>query len=86
MLKNIFLILIISLTFISCAKKEIVDQILDQENIEKQMVKLDKGFTFLATVGSTSPYIGLFGTVWGIMNSFTAPGIVFTDLYQKRHV
>ena len=27
---------------------------------------------FLATVGSTSPYIGLFGTVWGIMNSFTA--------------
>jgi len=39
-------------------------------NIEKQMSKIDKGFTFLATVGSTAPFIGLFGTVWGIMNSF----------------
>ena len=38
--------------------------------IEKQMSKIDKGFTFLATVGSTAPFIGLFGTVWGIMNSF----------------
>ena len=34
------------------------------------MTKIDKGFTFLATVGSTAPFIGLFGTVWGIMNSF----------------
>ena len=34
--------------------------------IEKQMTKLDKGFTFLATVGSTAPFIGLFGTVWGL--------------------
>ena len=32
--------------------------------------RLDKHLPFLATVGSTSPYIGLFGTVWGIMNSF----------------
>ena len=32
--------------------------------------RLEKHLTFLATVGSTSPYIGLFGTVWGIMNSF----------------
>jgi len=32
--------------------------------------KLEKHLPFLATVGSTSPYIGLFGTVWGIMNSF----------------
>ena len=39
-------------------------------SIEKQIVKLEKGFTFLATVGSTAPFIGLFGTVWGIMNSF----------------
>ena len=39
-------------------------------NIEKQISKIDKGFTFLATVGSTAPFIGLFGTVWGIMNSF----------------
>ena len=37
--------------------------------IEKQMSKIEKGFTFLATVGSTAPFIGLFGTVWGIMNS-----------------
>ena len=44
-------------------------------NTEKQMVKLDKGFTFLATVGSTAPFIGLFGTVWGIMNSFQSIAI-----------
>ena len=43
--------------------------------IEKQMTKLDKGFTFLATVGSTAPFIGLFGTVWGIMNSFQSIAI-----------
>ena len=39
-------------------------------NIEKQMNVIDKNYTFLATVGSTAPFIGLFGTVWGIMNSF----------------
>jgi len=39
-------------------------------NIEKQMTKIEKSYTFLATVGSTAPFIGLFGTVWGIMNSF----------------
>ena len=44
-------------------------------NIEKQMIKLEKGFTFLATVGSTAPFIGLFGTVWGIMNSFQSIAI-----------
>ena len=44
-------------------------------NIEKQMVKLEKGFIFLATVGSTAPFIGLFGTVWGIMNSFQSIAI-----------
>ncbi|RPG98710.1 MAG: protein TolQ [Candidatus Pelagibacter sp. TMED106] len=44
-------------------------------NIEKQMTKLDKGFIFLATVGSTAPFIGLFGTVWGIMNSFQSIAI-----------
>ena len=43
--------------------------------IEKQMSKKDKGFTFLATVGSTAPFIGLFGTVWGIMNSFQSIAI-----------
>ena len=44
-------------------------------NIEKQTAKLEKGFTFLATVGSTAPFIGLFGTVWGIMNSFQSIAI-----------
>ena len=44
-------------------------------NIEKQIVKVEKGFTFLATVGSTAPFIGLFGTVWGIMNSFQSIAI-----------
>ena len=44
-------------------------------NIEKQITKIDKGFTFLATVGSTAPFIGLFGTVWGIMNSFQSIAI-----------
>ena len=44
-------------------------------NIEKQISKIEKGFTFLATVGSTAPFIGLFGTVWGIMNSFQSIAI-----------
>ena len=35
----------------------------------------DKNYTFLATVGSTAPFIGLFGTVWGIMNSFQSIAI-----------
>lgn len=38
--------------------------------ISEQDERLEKGLPFLATVGSVSPYIGLFGTVWGIMNSF----------------
>ena len=44
-------------------------------NIEKQMSNIDKNYTFLATVGSTAPFIGLFGTVWGIMNSFQSIAI-----------
>jgi len=43
--------------------------------IEKQISKIEKNFTFLATVGSTAPFIGLFGTVWGIMNSFQSIAI-----------
>lgn len=38
--------------------------------LSREEEKLDRHLPFLATVGSTSPYIGLFGTVWGIMNSF----------------
>jgi len=44
-------------------------------NVEQEMVKIDKSYTFLATVGSTAPFIGLFGTVWGIMNSFQSIAI-----------
>jgi biopolymer transport protein TolQ len=40
--------------------------------IQREMTTLERGMTFLATVGSTAPFIGLFGTVWGIMNSFSA--------------
>ena len=46
-----------------------------ESGVEKQMTKIEKGFTFLATVGSTAPFIGLFGTVWGIMNSFQSIAI-----------
>jgi len=46
-----------------------------ETGIEKQMSKINKGYTFLATVGSTAPFIGLFGTVWGIMNSFQSIAI-----------
>ena len=44
-------------------------------NIEQQMEKIEKNYTFLARVGSTAPFIGLFGTVWGIMNSFQSIAI-----------
>ena len=46
-----------------------------EAGIDKQISKIEKGFTFLATVGSTAPFIGLFGTVWGIMNSFQSIAI-----------
>jgi biopolymer transport protein TolQ len=42
---------------------------------DKEIKKIEKHFTFLATVGSTAPFIGLFGTVWGIMNSFQSIAI-----------
>ena len=44
--------------------------------MNKEVDHLETNLSFLATVGSTSPYIGLFGTVWGIMNSFQALGTV----------
>ena len=42
---------------------------------DNQIKKIEKDFTFLATVGATAPFIGLFGTVWGIMNSFQSIAI-----------
>ena len=44
--------------------------------LNKEIEALEMNLSFLATVGSTSPYVGLFGTVWGIMNSFRALGNV----------
>tara|TARA_Y100000741_G_scaffold147606_1_gene111297 strand:- start:96 stop:773 length:678 start_codon:yes stop_codon:yes gene_type:complete len=53
---------------------ERVERILEV-SIEQQNQLVEKYFTFLATVGSTAPFIGLFGTVWGIMNSFQSIAI-----------
>jgi biopolymer transport protein TolQ len=44
--------------------------------LSRELDRLDEHLAFLATVGSTSPYVGLFGTVWGIMNSFMSLGNV----------
>ncbi len=43
-------------------------------SLQREIDALENYIPFLATVGSTSPYIGLFGTVWGIMNAFLALG------------
>ena len=51
-----------------------VERILEIST-DKQVKLLEKNFTFLATVGATAPFIGLFGTVWGIMNSFQSIAI-----------
>jgi len=44
-------------------------------SLDREIKEIEKNFTFLATVGSTAPFIGLFGTVWGIMNSFQSIAI-----------
>ena len=46
-----------------------------EASVDKQSKSIEKNFTYLATVGSTAPFIGLFGTVWGIMNSFQSIAI-----------
>ena len=51
-----------------------VERILEIST-DDQIKEIEKNFTFLATVGSTAPFIGLFGTVWGIMNSFQSIAI-----------
>ena len=43
-----------------------------QVTVNRELDDLEKHLGFLATVGSTAPFVGLFGTVWGIMNSFTS--------------
>ena len=55
-------------------KYELVDfevmQRMLQRGVSEEITKLEKALPFLATTGSAAPFIGLFGTVWGIMNSF----------------
>lgn len=46
--------------------------------LSREIVEIESHLSFLATVGSTSPYVGLFGTVWGIMNSFQSLGSMQT--------
>lgn len=58
-----------ALSFLSIGLRERINQVMEVAKNE-EMEKLEKNLTFLAVVGSTSPFIGLFGTVWGIMNSF----------------
>ncbi|OKL44071.1 protein TolQ [Pseudovibrio exalbescens] len=48
-----------------------IDRVMDL-NITREVERLQKRLMFLATVGAAAPFIGLFGTVWGIMNSFTS--------------
>ena len=48
-----------------------VEKVMDV-TISREVERLERRLTFLATVGSTAPFIGLFGTVWGIMTSFQA--------------
>lgn len=65
----------------NAAKKD-TDAMLESVNrsmriaMNREVDYLETNLSFLATVGSTSPYVGLFGTVWGIMNSFRALGNV----------
>jgi biopolymer transport protein TolQ len=47
-----------------------------EASMRSEINRLEENLSFLATIGSVSPYIGLFGTVWGIMNSFIALGNV----------
>ena len=46
-----------------------IEQVM-QITLQREMSQVERYMTFLASVGSTAPFIGLFGTVWGIMNSF----------------
>jgi len=51
-----------------------VEKVMDV-TISREMERLDRRLLFLATVGATAPFVGLFGTVWGIMTSFQAIAI-----------
>ena len=51
--------------------KERIDRVMSV-TVAREVGRLERQLGFLATVGSTAPFVGLFGTVWGIMNSFRA--------------
>ena len=52
---------------------------------QREMDRLESQLSFLATVGSVSPYIGLFGTVWGIMNSFRSLSMLRRQPFPMLH-
>jgi biopolymer transport protein TolQ len=56
---------------LSTGLKERVERVMGL-TAGREVSEIEKDMTFLATLGSSAPFIGLFGTVWGIMNSFTA--------------
>ena len=58
----------------SAVQSSRVERVLEV-SIDNQLKTVEKNFTYLATIGSTAPFIGLFGTVWGIMNSFQSIAI-----------
>ena len=58
-----------------------VEKVMDV-TISREVERLERRLTFLATVGSTAPFVGLFGTVWGIMTSFQA--IADEQEYEPR--
>jgi biopolymer transport protein TolQ len=61
----------LSETFQKASLTQRIDRVM-QVTMGREMEGLERHMSFLATVGSTAPFIGLFGTVWGIMNSFNA--------------
>jgi biopolymer transport protein TolQ len=66
--------------FLVAGTKERVDRAM-AVTIQREMERIEKRMTFLASTGSAAPFVGLFGTVWGIMNSFTAiAGMQSTNL------
>jgi biopolymer transport protein TolQ len=60
---------LIASTSMRTSLQERIERVM-QVTVGREMERLERFMPFLATVGSTSPFVGLFGTVWGIMNSF----------------
>lgn len=56
---------------LAASVKERIDRVMSV-TVAREVGRLERQLGFLATVGSTAPFVGLFGTVWGIMNSFQA--------------